>query len=206
MNQYARLIAAIVLGLPSAAQAQTTNCQWFGAVWTCNGTPARQSSGVQWDRGVVPDIAGNAMRSFEEGQRIGRERQAAQLEAERIAAETAYYNAQAIAALQTPSPGTGQVSAPSQTNEGYARTWLEAARPRMGLFPNFDKMVFNDKVPISTDTVMLMSSSPYAADIAYYLATHKAEAMAISKLPLLEAARAIDQIEVKAKAANPIAP
>ncbi|MEO7384912.1 MAG: hypothetical protein ABIU18_08265, partial [Novosphingobium sp.] len=56
---------------------------------------------------------------------------------------------------------------------------------------------------ISEEMVMLMSSSPFAADIAYYLATHRAESIAVSKLPLLDAARAIDHIETRVKASDP---
>jgi hypothetical protein len=43
--------------------------------------------------------------------------------------------------------------------------------------------------------VRLMAGSKYAADIAYHLGKNRAEALAISRLPLIEAARAIDQIE-----------
>jgi hypothetical protein len=40
-----------------------------------------------------------------------------------------------------------------------------------------------------------MSPREYAADIAYYLGQNKMESLAISKLNLVEAARAIDGIE-----------
>ena len=61
-------------------------------------------------------------------------------------------------------------------------------------------MVFESDVAITPDMVRLMAGSDYAADIAYYLGKHKAEARAIAMLPLLDAARAIDAIEARLKA------
>ena len=77
--------------------------------------------------------------------------------------------------------------------------WLKAAANRMGLFPDFEKVVFASDVPITTDMIRLMTPSPLAADIAYYLGTNKMESLAISKMTLVEAARSIDRIEAKLK-------
>jgi hypothetical protein len=77
--------------------------------------------------------------------------------------------------------------------------WLKAAASRMGLFPDFEKVVFASDVPITTDMIRLMTPSPLAADIAYYLGTNKLESLAISKMTLVEAARSIDRIEAKLK-------
>ena len=77
--------------------------------------------------------------------------------------------------------------------------WLRAAAPRMGLYVDFETAVFAADVPITLDMIRLMTPSPLAADIAYYLATHKMESLAISKMTLVEAARAIDRIEAKLK-------
>ena len=77
--------------------------------------------------------------------------------------------------------------------------WLRAAAPRMGLYADFEKAVFAPDVPITLDMIRLMTPSPLAADIAYYLAGHKMESLAISKMNLVEAARAIDRIETKLK-------
>lgn len=78
--------------------------------------------------------------------------------------------------------------------------WLKAAASRMGLYPDFEKVVFASDVPITTDMIRLMTPSPLAADIAYYLGSHKIESLAISKMSLVEAARSIDRIEAKLKA------
>jgi hypothetical protein len=78
--------------------------------------------------------------------------------------------------------------------------WLKAAAPRMGLYPDFEKVVFAADVSITTDMIRLMTPSPLAADIAYYLGSHKIESLAISKMSLVEAARSIVRIEAKLNA------
>lgn len=73
--------------------------------------------------------------------------------------------------------------------------WLISAQPRMHLYKDFDKVVFAPDVPISESMIDLMSDSQYAADIAYYLATHKIESLAISKMNSFSAAKALAVIE-----------
>jgi len=73
--------------------------------------------------------------------------------------------------------------------------WFKAAQPRMHLFPDFQQVVFSQDVAISDDMVKIMASSRFAADIAYYLGTNKMESVAIKSMPLLDAARAISDIE-----------
>lgn len=80
--------------------------------------------------------------------------------------------------------------------------WLKAAAPRMGLYQDFEKIVFSPDVPITTDMIRLMTPSPLAADIAYYLGTNKTESLAITKMSLVEAARSIDRIEARLKASK----
>ena len=58
--------------------------------------------------------------------------------------------------------------------------WLKAAAPRMGLYPDFEKVVFSGDIAITNDMIRLMADSLLAADIAYYLGTHKYESMAIT--------------------------
>jgi hypothetical protein len=98
-------------------------------------------------------------------------------------------------------PNPDQFNKPSQKSDEnpFFDDWLKVAVQRMGLYPDFEKVVFSSEVPITNDMVRLMTSSPLAADIAYYLATHKYESLAISKMNLAQAARAIDQIEVRLK-------
>lgn len=73
--------------------------------------------------------------------------------------------------------------------------WLKAAAPRMGMFEDFEKVVFAADVAINVDMIRLITHSKYAADIAYYLGTNKIESLAISQMNLAEAARAIQSIE-----------
>jgi hypothetical protein len=80
--------------------------------------------------------------------------------------------------------------------------WLKAVAPRMGLYPDFEKVVFAAELAITTDMIRLMTPSSLAADIAYYLGRNKIESMAISRMSLVQAARAIDQIELRLKSSN----
>ena len=188
------LVGFVSCSLAGTASAQTTQCRWIGSVWTCE---QQRSSSVQWQNGVVPDVGGNAMDAFYRGRREREEADRAKLEAERLAAERDFYRS------QTPSgiSGQGQPNAPTQATppSNYGQIWLANAEKRRHLFRDFDKVVFAPDVKISEEMVMFMSSSPYAADIAYYLGTHKAESLAISRMPLLDAARAIDVIESRIK-------
>ncbi len=86
-----------------------------------------------------------------------------------------------------------------RTPEPVLDEWLKSAAPRMGLFPDFEKVVFAGDVSITIDMIRLMTPSPFAADIAYYLGTNKLESLAISKMTLAEAARSIDRIEARIK-------
>lgn len=90
---------------------------------------------------------------------------------------------------ETQNPDEAQVMSP------YVQQWLKSAQPRMHLFPNFEQVVFSQDVAISDDMIKMMAGSPYAADIAYYLGTHKMEAVAIKGMPMLDAARSISDIE-----------
>lgn len=89
--------SALVLALflaPELAAAQTSTCQWIGAVWTCNSVPpprapvTRTNPFEDWQ---MPDVGSSVMQSFEQGQRAAEERRRAQFEAERLAAEAEYY-------------------------------------------------------------------------------------------------------------------
>ena len=78
--------------------------------------------------------------------------------------------------------------------------WWRVAAPRVGRFPDFEQVVLKSNAPISQDMVRLMTGSPLAADIAYYFATNRMEALAVTQMSLLDAARAVDRIERALKA------
>lgn len=122
-----------------------------------------------------------------------------QAEAQRRAIEAQARNRDTQAQPQVNSSGEQQSRTSGQLDP-VIDEWLKAAAPRMGLYPDFEKVVFAPDVTITVDMIRLMTPSPLAADIAYYLGTHKMESLAISKLSLIEAARSIDRIESQLKA------
>lgn len=101
--------------------------------------------------------------------------------------------------LQQQTEERRRQSQASNQSDPVIDAWLQAAVPRMGLYPDFEQVVFAADVAITTDMIRLMTPSPLAADIAYYLGTHKMESLAISKMSLMEQARAIERIEGRLK-------
>lgn len=198
------LVPIFALGLLAGASASaqsTTNCQWLGSVWTCQSTP--QTPPVDWSALRSPNHSTSIMNSFQQGMQIGAQARRARQERERHEAQLELYRAQTEAArnqAQSSRPAPTPSARSQEQPPEYIRLWYQRAEPRMGLYPDFAEKVFADNVAITPGMVMLMSGSDYAADIAYYLATHQAEARAISQLHLLDAARAIDRIETKFKA------
>ena len=92
-----------------------------------------------------------------------------------------------------------QAQAPAQV----AR-FMEAIKSRKGMYPDFDKVVLHGNAPVTPSMLGLMSESPYAADIAYYLGQHPEQSGAIAKMPPDQARSALKQIEAAAAATNPI--
>lgn len=113
------------------------------------------------------------------------QRRAIQMENQRREAE--------LQQSQPPQPGQGP--APTQREIEVMTRWQSAAAPRMGRYPDFAEVALAPDVIITMDMIELMSSSPYAADIAYYLGKNKAKSMEIAQLPLLRQAEEIRKIE-----------
>jgi hypothetical protein len=82
--------------------------------------------------------------------------------------------------------------------------FIEAIKSRKEMYPDFDKVVLHGNAPVTPSMLCLMSESPYAADIAYYLGQHPEQSGAIAKMPPEQARSAIKQIEAAAAATNPI--
>lgn len=97
------------------------------------------------------------------------------------------------------SPPVNPTITTDKADSVVMQKWWSAATPRLRLFPDFEKVVLAPDVPLTITMINLMSESEYAADIAYYLASNKAEAYGISQMPLLSAARAISEIEFRVK-------
>jgi len=76
-------------------------------------------------------------------------------------------------------------------------------------YDDFHEVAFNPTNPINAVMAEIIGGSEKAADLAYYLGTHTHEAVKISKMPAMEAARQLGMIEAKlaaAEASNPRAP
>jgi hypothetical protein len=78
--------------------------------------------------------------------------------------------------------------------------WANAVAARKHLFPDFERVVFQEDVEISVPMVELLAESDYAADVTYHLGTNKAEAARIARLPFLDQAVAIKEIEKQVRA------
>jgi len=127
---------------------------------------------------------------------------ALRLQNEQAEAQLKLLEAQARALEKSRQQQLEQRERQSQTTsqpDPVIEDWLRAAAPRMGLYPDFEKVVFSPDVPITTDMVRLITSSPLAADMAYYLGTHKMESLAISKMSLADAAQSLSQLEARLK-------
>jgi hypothetical protein len=71
-------------------------------------------------------------------------------------------------------------------------------------YPDFEEVAMAPEVPITPVIVDILAESEIAHDVAYYLGKNRAEAIRISHMTPIQAARAIAKIEVEiAKAGNP---
>ena len=82
-----------------------------------------------------------------------------------------------------------------QDPNAMAIRFSEAIKYRRYKWDDFDVVVLNPDLQISTDMVALMAESRYAADIAYYLGNHLEESASISHMQLPQAGKAIFSIE-----------
>jgi hypothetical protein len=179
-----------------------------GTVWTCDTSAAPNPApvpNVQWPKTNASDSFNDSLRQgMETGAQMRRaqeERERIDLERERLELERQRLDADRQRSRDlSGQPGASVPTPPATVSDPYLQEWLTKAQPRMGLYPDFAAVVFESDVAITPDMVKLMAGSEFAADIAYYLGTHKAEARAIAMLPLLDAARAIDAIEAQTKA------
>lgn len=89
----------------------------------------------------------------------------------------------------------GQAAQIAPNDMAVYEKWMRAAAPRVSLYPDFWEVIGAPDVACSVQMVELMASSPYAADIAYYLGKNKARSLEIAQMPLLEQAVAIREIE-----------
>ena len=138
------------------------------------------------------------------GRRDAQEERKRQLENDLLAEELRRARAQSAsvttdqAVAREPAPGAATPSSSVPKNEQLLLEKFQTAiRYRRYRWKDFDEVVFAQDLKISMDMVGLMAESPNAADIAYYLGTHKEEAASISKMSLPAAAQEIFAIEAK---------
>jgi len=129
--------------------------------------------------------------------------EASRARAERDRAETELIRQQTEAMRQKSQSFSASVPPPSAASGAELspaiKKWLVVAQPRMHLYPDFESVVFAPDVPLTESIISLMSERSYAADIAYYLGKNKLEAYAISEMPILQADKAISEIEARLK-------
>ena len=75
------------------------------------------------------------------------------------------------------------------------KNFMDAIKPRRQRFADFDKVVLQSNTPLTQSMLAVITASPYAADMAYYLGKHRDEAGAIAQLPPPEGGEAMKQIE-----------
>src|SRR6266436_1729705 len=73
--------------------------------------------------------------------------------------------------------------------------FMEAIKHRRHRFADFDQVVIHSRTPVTPEMLALMAESPYAADIAYYLAKHPEQSGAIAQMQPAEAGLAVRQLE-----------
>lgn len=76
-----------------------------------------------------------------------------------------------------------------------ATRFLEAVKPRKRHYRDFDQVVLRGNTPMTADVLGLMAQSPYAADLAYYLAKHPDEALAVTQMEPAQASDALRRLE-----------
>jgi hypothetical protein len=88
--------------------------------------------------------------------------------------------------------------------QAVVANFLQAIKPRKHLFADFDQVVIHGKAPMTPDMLAMITPSPYAADIAYFLGSHPEQSGSIAQMPPDAGRAAIKEIEAAAAAKNPI--
>lgn len=91
--------------------------------------------------------------------------------------------------------------AEQQRQQEVAQEWAAQVDEAKARYADFEQVAFS--APISDDVAQMVAASDQGADLAYYLGSNVQEAERISKLPPLEAARAIGTIEARLSLPKP---
>jgi hypothetical protein len=103
--------------------------------------------------------------------------------------------------------GQPAVSGSTRTGQAQIDAFLRAITSRRNRWRDFDHLVFESHWPVTPDMLGLIAESPYAADLAYYLAGHATEAQAIASMPPQRARATMKALAARvAVAAPPPAP
>lgn len=84
-----------------------------------------------------------------------------------------------------------------------AQNWTTAVSEAKARYADFDAVALSGDVPINEDMARIIQTSDVGPDVAYHLGRNKALAAEISKMPPIEAARAIGRIEASMMAPKP---
>jgi antitoxin component of MazEF toxin-antitoxin module len=138
-----------------------------------------------------------------QNQQIAMENQRQREATDRAAADSAA--GRATAPMQADSAAdVHALPGPNQAErQARGEKFMRAIQYRRYRWADFDKVVFNTDWPVSPDMVALMAESPYAADMAYYLAKHPNESADIARMPLPRAGAAMREVEARLVSAKP---
>jgi hypothetical protein len=168
-----------------------------------------------------PAQAAQTLQAIQQLQLMKAQQRQIELQNEQIAMENQRQReaaSRAMASGQADS-AAGRVTAPAQADsaadvhappgpnqaerQAQGEKFMKAIQYRRYRWADFDKAVFTTEWPVSPDMVALMAESPYAADMAYYLAKHPNESAAIAQMPLPQAGSAMRAVEARLVSTTP---
>jgi hypothetical protein len=164
-----------------------------------------------------PAQAAQTIQAMQQIQLMKAQQRQIELQNEQIAAEN--QRQREAASRATDDSTAGRATAPVQADSAAdvhaspgpdqaerqvrGEKFMRAIQYRRYRWADFDKAVFNTDWPVSPDMVSLMAESPYAADLAYYLAKHPNESAAIAQMRLPQAGAAMREVEARLVSAKP---
>lgn len=122
---------------------------------------------------------------------------------EYIAAKAAWNGSQAVTRREQEAAQEELQRIEREQQHAVYGGWVEQVEEARSRYQDFDKVVFDQTAPISEGLASLLMTSDMGADIAYHLASNRAEAKRLSELPPVEAAREIGRLEARLTTPQP---
>jgi len=160
-----RLISLILFAAPISASAQLN----FGVL---NQTPSFAESFLKGQRDAL------------EMQKLRQETERIRQETERMRLENEQRRRQIEESKKLIDNQTKQELARRASDEDTIKRWFAVAQPRIGLYPDFNRIVFAEDLRITVPMIKIMAESKYAADIAYFLGKNKEVASEIASMEM----------------------